>query len=192
MKKLLVIGALSVAVAQAGVFVGVQGGYDVAAGYADGGKTNAPLYDGRTRDSGWSVGANAGYELGAGLFGARAYLQVDYSRWINADSWHNIDVDVNVDALFNFVDSDAFGIGLFAGVGVGYQHYTFSIAGVDFNTNNLPLFARVGLTFKLLGHSRIDVGAKLPIVGWNLDDRLIDTRTVYAPLKVQLAYRFLF
>lgn len=203
MKKILAVGlisaALSTSLAQAGVFVGVQGGYDVATGYASSGKTNAPIYDGRTRNSGWSVGGNVGYELDLGYFGARTYLQVDYSRFIDApgsDSFHAIDVDLNADALINFVNSDAFGLGLFAGIGVGYQwlNYKFEAAGLTLaenNINNVPLFARVGLTFKLLGNSRIDLGVKLPIVGWNVDDRFIGGG-IYSPLKVQASYKFLF
>ncbi|MWV61872.1 outer membrane beta-barrel protein [Helicobacter saguini] len=192
MKKLLAIGALSIAFAQAGVFVGVQGGYDVAAGYASGGKFNAPLYDGRTNNSGWSVGANAGYELGLGFFGVRGYLQFDYSQMLDVSRFHAFDVDFNVDALINFVNSDAFGLGLYAGIGIGYQRLMYDLNVVQINSNNLPLFARLGLTFKVLEHSRIDVGVKLPITGWNLDNRITDEFSIYSPLKAQISYKFLF
>lgn len=197
MKKLLAMGLLSVAVAQAGVFVGVQGGYDVAAGNAGDSRTNAPLYDGRTNNSGWSAGANVGYELDLGYVGARAYLQFDYSRMNDVKYFSNYDIDLNVDGLFNFVNSDAFGMGLYAGLGIGYQLMVIenpidSIFGTNLgniNVSNIPLFARVGLTFKILSFNRIDIGVKLPIVGWNIDGPNLG---VYSPLKAQISYKIVF
>lgn len=188
MKKLLLAGALSVAVAQAGVFVGVQGGYDLGSGWTNSGKFDLPLYNGSKQD-GYSVGANAGYEIGFGVIGLRGYLQLDYSRYFNAagnDKFHNIDIDANVDALINFVNGGAFGMGVFLGVGAGYQ-----ISILDTETfGAIPLFARAGLTFSFAEHNRVDLGIKLPITGWNVSGP--SDIGFYSPLKIQASYKFLF
>ncbi|MWV61496.1 outer membrane beta-barrel protein [Helicobacter saguini] len=188
MKKFLAAGLLSVAVAQAGVFVGVQGGYDIGAGRTGSGKFDLPIYNGITQ-GGWSVGANAGYELNFGLIGLRGYLQLDYSKFLEgagADKFHNIDIDLNVDALVNFINGGAFGMGVFVGVGAGYQYTILDTESVG----AIPLFARAGLTFNILEHNRVDLGIKLPITGWNINGPL--DVGFYSPLKIQASYKFIF
>ena len=187
MKKMLALGLLSLSLAQAKVFVGVDGGY-VMAGGATSGKVNSGVYDGHYKDT-WNVSANFGYEtFFSDHFGARAFISAGYgSIFDSAVSNHIFNVDGNIDLIVNFVSS----FGVFAGIGAGYQYH--SVAST-FNSNNIPLFGRVGLTFGITDDLRLDLTAKLPIIAWDMDDSVLTGKlpTVSSPLTVQAGIKFLF
>ena len=104
MKKVLALGLVSLALVQAKVFLGVQGGYDLGVGLTKTGTLDAPIWKGATT-GGWSAGANLGLEHGEGFFGVRYFLSFDYSAPLansNVYSKLNVfDVDLNLDMLLN-------------------------------------------------------------------------------------------
>ena len=187
MKKMLALGLLSLSLAQAKMFVGVDGGY-VMAGSAVSGKADSSVYDGHYQDA-WNVSANFGYEtFFSSHFGARAFVSAGYgSIFDSAVSNHIFNVDGNIDLIVNIVSS----FGVFAGIGAGYQYH--SVAST-FDSNNIPLFGRVGLTFGITDNLRLDLTAKLPIIAWDMDGSDIAgiLPTVNSPLTVQAGIKFLF
>ena len=206
MKKVLAIGLVSLALAQAKVFIGVQGSYDWGASIGRTNTFNTPIWSGNVTD-GWGVGANLGLEQDFGYFGLREFLSFDYSSSFldKATGFYGFDVfdvDLNLDALINFVKGDVFSMGIFLGAGVGYQYMSLlndtNSGKVKFSFGNLPIFARTGLTFGIGSHSRIDLGVKIPLIafglhkGQNGGNAAGDEQYYYPPLKIQLSYKFLF
>ena len=187
MKKMLALGLLSLSLAQAKMFVGVDGGY-VMAGSAVSGKADSSVYDGRYQDA-WNVSANFGYEtFFSSHFGARAFVSAGYgSIFDTVTTNHIFDVDGNIDLIVNIVG----GFGVFAGIGAGYQYH--SVAST-FNSNNIPLFGRAGFTLGITDNLRLDLTAKLPIITWDMDDSVLTGKlpTVSSPLTVQAGIKFLF
>lgn len=187
MKKMLALGLLSLSLAQAKIFVGVDGGY-VMAGSAVSGKADSSVYDGRYQDA-WNVSANFGYEtFFSSHFGARAFVSAGYgSVFDSAVTNQFFGVDGNIDLIANLVG----GFGVFAGVGAGWQHHSIASA---FDKNSIPLFGRVGLTFGITDSLRLDLTAKLPIIAWDMDGSDIAgvLPTTFSPLAVQAGIKFLF
>lgn len=187
MKKMLALGLLSLSLAQAKVFVGVDGGY-VMAGSATSGKVNSGVYDGHYQDA-WNVSVNFGYEtFFSSHFGARAFVSAGYGSALDSAVTNQFfDVDGNIDLIVNFVSS----FGVFAGVGAGWQHHSIANA---FDNNSIPLFGRVGLTFGITDNLRLDLTAKLPIIAWDLgnSDIVGVLPTTFSPLAVQAGIKFLF
>lgn len=184
MKKMLALGLLSLSLAQAKVFVGIDGGY-VMAGSAPFGKTNSSVWNGNYRDA-WSVSANFGYEsLFSNHFGARAFISAGYGNVLDSALTNQfITVDGNIDLMINFVPS----FGIFAGVGAGYQYHNV------YKEHGIPLFGRAGVTFGITEHLRLDLTAKLPIIAWDMDGSDIAgiLPKVNSPLTVQAGIKFLF
>ena len=206
MKKVLAIGLVSLALAQAKVFIGIQGSYDWGASIGKTNTFNTPIWSGNVTD-GWGVGANFGLEQDFGYFGLREFLSFDYSSSFldKATGFYGFDVfdvDLNLDALINFVKGDMFSMGMFLGAGVGYQYMSFfndtATGKTKFSFGNLPLFARAGLTFGIGSHSRIDLGVKIPLIAFGLHkgpnggNNAANEQYYYPPLKIQLSYKFLF
>ncbi|GAB0174044.1 hypothetical protein [Helicobacter trogontum] len=181
MKKMLALGLLSLSLAQAKVFVGIDGGY-VMAGSAPFGKTNSSVWNGNYRDA-WSVSANFGYEsLFSNHFGARAFISAGYGNVLDSALTNQfITVDGNIDLMINFVPS----FGIFAGVGAGYQYHNV------YKEHGIPLFGRAGVTFGITEHLRLDLTARLPIITWEAKDSLVGL-SMFSPLTVQAGIKFLF
>ncbi len=192
MKKILALGFLSVSLASASVFVGIDGGYSMV-GVAKSGKVDSSVWQGHYNDA-WNVSANIGYEaFFNGYFGTRAFLSVGYGTYLDSfTSNYTINVDGNVDAMLNFINTGGFAAGIFAGVGVGYQYNSYLNSNIS--SNSIPLFGRAGITFGIGEHLRLDLTAKMPIVGWDLKDSIINNivPTVHSPLVFQAGIKFLF
>lgn len=187
MKKMLALGLLSLSLAQAKIFVGVDGGY-VMAGSAVSGKADSSVWDGGYQNA-WNVGANFGYEtFFSDHFGARAFISAGYGSVLDSAVTNQFfNVDGNIDLIVNFVSS----FGVFAGVGAGWQHHSIANA---FDRNSIPLFGRAGLTFGLTDNLRLDLTAKLPIITWDMGDSpaVGVLPTAFSPLAVQAGIKFLF
>ena len=189
MKKILISAVACAAIAQAGMFVGFDGGYAMNTSAGNGG-TKYGIYDSNIKNrfdaNAWNVALNFGAEgFVNGYFGARAFIEALYSGGIDSPLSH-FDLTGNADILVNFVSSGA--VGVFAGFGVGYSYWW----GTGFGGGNAPLYARTGLTFGIGKNSRIDATLKLPIIGWYAhgDDKI--GKAVAQPFSVQLGYKYLF
>lgn len=189
MKKILISAVACAAIAQAGMFVGFDGGYAMNTSAGNGG-TKYGIYDSNIKNrfdaNAWNVALNFGAEgFVNGYFGARAFIEALYSGRIDSPLSH-FDLTGNADILVNFVSSGA--VGVFAGFGVGYSYWW----GTGFGGGNAPLYARTGLTFGIGKNSRIDATLKLPIIGWYAhgDDKI--GKAVAQPFSVQLGYKYRF
>lgn len=181
MKKLLMIGLIGLAFAQAKTFVGFDGGY-MLNGYADNGKlTNYDTYRFSKKSNNWTVGLNFGAEgFVNDYFGARAFLEALYARGINYSS-NELGITGNVDIMINFIASGSFSLGIFGGAGLGYD--------IVFNdSGSFPVYGRGGVSIGLGDSSRIDFTAKLPILGWKVHGN----KGTHAPISLLAGYKYLF
>lgn len=195
MKKIIISAVACAAIAQAGMFVGFDGGYAMNSFAGDGstkygiyydGTLNKPKNNARFDANAWNVALNFGAEgFVNGYFGARAFIEALYSGGLDSAHSH-FDLLGNADLIVNFVSNG--GIGAFVGFGVGYSYWW----GSGFGQGNAPLYARTGLTFGIGKNSRIDATLKIPVVGWYAhgDDKI--TKQVYQPFSIQLGYKYLF
>ena len=201
MKKVLAIGLVSLALAQAKVFIGVQGGYDLGGLLTKTGGLDAPIWAGNTT-GGWSVGANLGVEHGSGFLGLRYFLSFDYSRSLqgvsaSSKNFSAYDVDLNVDIMLNLIRGSSLGLGLFAGAGAGYQYISFADTANNrlYSDGNIPIFGRAGVTLRFGERIRVDAGVKIPIMAFDMlkyRNAPAGDAHYYAPLKIQGSIRFLF
>lgn len=203
-----------VQMAQARAFIGIDVGYDSAYPKLDNGMAKES-YQNFTKYGvdGWNVGLNLGGEWFFGdsnYVGLRTFLQIGYGQgYFHGVSLNLIDLNLNLDLLANFYASDSFSLGAFVGVGSG-----FNTAARDFGAEaivlglNIPTYGRVGLSFGLGEHSRVDVGASLPILSYNVigfaggvggmsaEDRLNMFRYgiigAYNPIRFNVGYKFVF
>lgn len=186
MKKILISAVACAAIAQAGMFVGFDGGYAMNTSAGDN-STDYAIYKSdknRFDANAWNVALNFGAEgFVNGYFGARAFIEALYSGGIDSALSH-FDLTGNADIIVNFISSGA--IGAFAGFGVGYSYWW----GTNYGQGNAPLYARTGLTFGIGKNSRIDATLKLPIIGWYAhgDSKL----AINQPFSVQLGYKYRF
>lgn len=188
MKKMLALGLLSISLAQAKVFVGVDGGYGMV-GYAGSGKVDSSVWDGYYNNS-WDIDVNFGYEsLFSNYLGTRAFISLGYGQLDKYVSNYNFKVDLNVDAILNFINTGSFQAGLFAGIGVGYDYYSYKILEIVSSYGQIPLYGRLGLSFGISEIIRLDLTTKLPIVAWNIHGNHIG---VYNNISYQAGIKFLF
>lgn len=189
MKKILISAVACAAIAQAGAFIGFDGGYSMNS-VAGNGSTQYSIYNGDYKDrfkaDAWNVSLNFGAEgFVGGYFGARAFLEAMYSGGL-ASAYSHFDLTGNADIILNFVKSGA--VGAFGGVGIGYSYWF----GKNYGQGNAPLFARTGLTFGIGKNSRIDATLKLPIIGWYIHGDNKATKSVNQGFSVDLGYRYRF
>ncbi len=190
MKKILISAVACAAIAQAGMFVGFDGGYAMNTAAGDN-SVDYRIYKSdknRFDFDAWNVALNFGAEgFVNGYFGARAFIEALYSGGIGSNLSH-FDLTGNADIIVNFVSNG--GIGVFGGLGVGYSYWW----GTGFKQGNAPLYARTGFTFGIGKNSRIDATLKLPIIGWYAhgDNGAIVGKSVNQPFSVQLGYKYIF
>lgn len=204
MKKSIALGLVSLSLcatlAQAKFFVGVDGGIaatdkiETVASPTDTSLTKfgSGGFSGFSTQQ-WLVGVNFGTEHHlSNHFGIRWFGAVNYgSSYKSTLAFDTLGIQLGADALVNFVHSSTFSMGVFVGLAGDYT--TLSSTGYSFfskaGINNLGLLGRVGLTFGLGQHSRVDVTAGIPIVTTSI---LSDTPSVYNPLTFTLGYKFVF
>lgn len=188
MKKILLSTALCAALANAGAFVGFDGGY-VFEGLNNSGGTNSTIYDknGLKGANAWNLGINFGAESFANnYFGARAFLELNYLNGLDYNKRKEIALSGNADILVNLIAGSGASFGVFGGVGIGYA-YSFT-GNSDYGY--APLFGRVGATLEIAKNSRIDLTFKLPIMGWHAHGS--GKNFVASPMNIQVGYKYLF
>lgn len=148
-----------------GAFVGMHGGvtmFGISTYTADTNSSNTSA----TLD----MGMQAGYQyFFMPVIGVRGYVAYDYdgSRDYNTAklSLHNI--TFNVDALVNFINSDNFTFGVYAGVGLGYAIQSLSNSTLQsqmealYNYNGFNIPINIGITATFAQHHKVEVGAKI-------------------------------
>ena len=184
-----------IANAKSGAFVGVNVGVPITTASYSG--AIAAMQDYLPKSGvGYALGVDLGYKqmFGEGMFGLRYYVDYYFSQSFGSKTTQiaptSLDVTIdatisqhlvnaNIDVLFNPLSW----LGVYVGIGVGYQGYnpiytitaTQDATGATVGTTedhqpvrggfSLPL--NVGLNFNLGESHTLNVGAKIPLVGYD-------------------------
>lgn len=217
MKKIVMSVALSasllsVASAQSsGLFVGVNAGVPITVpSYSDlglglqgmGGKDLFP-----TSGIGWAVGVDLGYKQALSENkGLRYYLSYNYNQSKGSKDngiYGKMEADINqqlitanVDFLYSFTQS----LGAYIGLGVGYQQFnpTWKMSGTEITAGKkggLAVPLNIGLTYNLNDAHQLSLGAKIPLVAYDYENRKTPTMEANAALRtyiVSIGYNLTF
>lgn len=108
-----------------------------------------------TRDSNFYAGLNIGTQHFFGdYFGLRWFIGAGY-----IGSFKTAELNLGVDAILNFFNNNNFSFGIFAGVGSGFQLLVRPVS-----KGEIPIIGRVGLSFGIGEHNRIDITTQIPII----------------------------
>ena len=160
----------------------------------------------------WKVGINLGNEwLFNNYFGLRWFFGVNYGQFIkyadinysdlNISASHLANMEFGLDALVNVVNTGGFSLGFFFGIAGQYNVWldeanvlTELVAmstGNEATGGNLRMYmtllGRAGITIGLGEHSRIDLGASMPIISGG-----VINNALYNPIQFTAGYKFLF
>ena len=183
-----------IANAKSGAFVGVNVGVPITTPEYKGGlRTGSEQFP--NSGVGYALGVDLGYKqmFGEGMFGLRYYVDYYFSQSFGSKTTQiaptSLDVTIdatisqhlvnaNIDVLFNPLSW----LGVYVGIGVGYQGFAPVYSVTSPNPQNpqpattttdegvkggfsLPL--NVGLNFNLGESHALNVGAKIPLVGYD-------------------------
>ena len=183
-----------IANAKSGAFVGVNVGVPITTPEYKGGlRTGSEQFP--NSGVGYALGVDLGYKqmFGEGMFGLRYYVDYYFSQSFGSKTTQiaptSLDVTIdatisqhlvnaNIDVLFNPLSW----LGVYVGIGVGYQGFAPVYSVTSPNPQNpqpattttdegvkggfsLPL--NVGLNFNLGESHTLNVGAKIPLVGYD-------------------------
>lgn len=200
MKNLLISSVVAagllggIANAKSGAFVGVNVGVPITTASYSGAIAASQDYFPNS-GVGYALGVDLGYKqmFGEGMFGLRYYVDYYFSQSFGSKATQivptlpdvTIDatisqhlVNANIDVLFNPLSW----LGVYVGIGVGYQGFAPVYSVTSLNPQNpqpattttdegvkggfsLPL--NVGLNFNLGESHALNVGAKIPLVGYD-------------------------
>ena len=183
-----------IANAKSGAFVGINVGVPITTPEYKGGlRTGSEQFP--NSGVGYALGVDLGYKqmFGEGMFGLRYYVDYYFSQSFGSKTTQiaptSLDVTIdatisqhlvnaNIDVLFNPLSW----LGVYVGIGVGYQGFAPVYSVTSPNPQNpqpattttdegvkggfsLPL--NVGLNFNLGESHALNVGAKIPLVGYD-------------------------
>ena len=219
MKKLVVAAALSAALAssvvaeeKSGVFVGVHGGLGMVPGVIFNAAGNETAWDasmGPETETSINAGAKVGYQHWfIPYFGLRAYFQYDFNT---GRTWQGLgDSSLsaafqtftgNIDLMANFINTESFSLGVFAGIGAGYTMTIWSDENVakaldkTMEYVGLALPINVGIATTIAESHKIELGARIPALPAFYQTKG-DTNNKagfgFAPMSVNLGYSYIF
>lgn len=218
-KTLLSLAAASLicgTMAEARLFVGVEGGYTTQHFYdtaLDSLSTfnftfPTPTVIGDALDrgaQGYSFSAMIGSEDVGSIFGTRWYLSAGYtsvSKEFAGQTWTRefVDAGLGFDMILNFYNSGTTSFGIFGGVSMDYHYW---LNGSDHNVDKViemsehmfDFAGKVGFTTLLANHHRMEIFAKLPIGSMNISDsKEVVLGGIFAPANVTFgaSYKFVF
>ena len=209
MKKVIVTGLVSVALsatlAEAKFFLGLEGEYSISSAYTFTRPQGDITWGNRGFDGGpgypfyqeWTAGINLGTEhLFNEYIGLRWLFGINYGQFVKPSSdSQQLDLQLGIDGLFNFVNTGSFSFGLFAGLGLRLNIFgpdLFATSrGPDVVGNNgvANLLGRIGFTLGFGEHNRIDIGVGIPFMSISGSE---DGTLMHAPIRFNVGYKFLF
>ena len=217
MKKSLVAVALSAIITsgalaeeKSGVFVGATGGL----GFVTGVILNTSGYQIAWKDNSVeetmlseTIGAKVGYQHWFfPMFGLRTYFQYDYNT---GRSWNignqNLLVDFhqftgNMDLMLNFINTESFSLGAFAGLGLGYTLSSWNkseVSNLLDKTTNYSGFAlpiNVGISTTFAQQHKVELGARihaLPALYQNKGDSADLSGFGFGMMSVNIGYSYI-
>ena len=187
MKKVFVSSAVALALScgvlvaeESGIFIGVGAGYSQSEV-----KISGALGEAKDKVSGLSYEVLLGYkQFFTPKFGLRYYANFASANQEESRSEklkaNVMNYGLNIDALYNFVARDSANLGVFVGVGVGYN--TWSGSAIDayksvaqainekMDKSSIDCALNVGLRTAFAKHHGIEVVAKVPFMQTTLFD----------------------
>ncbi|RDU71768.1 outer membrane beta-barrel protein [Helicobacter brantae] len=190
--SLAVASLVCASMAEARLFVGVEGGYTAQKSYDTGLNNRASTFlfsmpstsvisDALDKGSkGYSLGVTLGTEDVGSIFGTRWYLGAGYtsvSKDFAGKSWSReyIDASVGFDLILNFFNNGSSSFGIFGGVSADYHYWLNSSDYKEeyfatFSKHIFDFSGKAGITTMLAKHNRLEVFAKLPIASMSITD----------------------
>lgn len=214
--SLTVASLVCASMAEARLFVGVEGGYTAQRTYKtalDSLSTfnftmpsTSVISDALDKGSkGYSLGVTLGTEDVGTIFGTRWYLGAGYtsvSKDFEGKSWSReyIDASVGFDLILNFFNNGNTSFGIFGGVSGDYHYWLNSSdykenVVIDYSKHIFDFSGKAGITTLLGGHNRLEVFAKLPIASMNISNsKEVVLGGTYAPANVTFgaSYKLVF
>lgn len=220
MKKFLFLGAISLVMFSqyasadengSGFFIGFDTGYSVT--FMERAQTQQTTKS-VVAPSLINIGVKAGYSYYfLSFLGVRGYLDYQYGFSVSSttqtgqqtqtDTTRNSlhQVAFNIDALINFVNTESFALGVYAGIGLGYANASSTNVEQNQTINTkrsdgfiLPI--NVGLGITAGEHHRLDFGVKIPTLSTKAPlpagQTQSNTTTTYKDLIVTIGYAFQF
>ena len=211
-----ILGATAAVAEQSGAFIGVQGAYgsadmslesgsainDIAAAAGSGTGNAVWSSDDAVNFGAFRYGIAAGYkQFFTEKFGLRYYGVLDYGTNIHEEDvagetvkaeFNTLNVNANVDALFNFISGDSFDFGIFGGLSLGYANHSpkdsgdssESVGGFDAGIN-------LGLRVNIASHHGIELFSRIGLAEQKDEGSLITVK-YSQPYQIGLRYAFSF
>lgn len=222
--SLAVAGLLAASTAlaeESGAFIGVQGAYGsgeieaetgtavndalAAAAAAAGGNyvssSSEPVEFGAFR-----YGLVVGYkQFFTERLGLRYYGMLDYGTYIHEEDlpgggtasaeFNTLNVNANVDVIFNFIASSNFDFGIFGGVSLGYTNHSPQDSGSSSeeskSTGGFDAGINLGVRTNIAGHHGIELFGRVGLTEQKDEGKLITVK-YFQPYAVGLRYTFSF
>ncbi|RDU60648.1 hypothetical protein CQA44_10240 [Helicobacter sp. MIT 14-3879] len=186
MKKLLLIAILSACITtsiNAKAFVGIDVGADI-------GQFESATKDTPSVKSSSIFRGNNERHIYAGIHFGTQHFANDYLglRWLvgvgYTSAFQTAEINLAIDFLSNFVKIDDRAFGFYLGLGSRFQ------ALVNPRLyGEIPINARVGLSFDIDTYQRIELGAQITLFSWSIKALSGENGAIYAPLQVALSYK---
>ena len=202
-----ILGASSALAETSGAFVGVQGAYGSAETNIETGSLVSQVVGTQTSDKSLDFGAFrygfvAGYkQFFTDSFGLRYYGMLDYGTNIHEEDvagetisveFDTLNVNANVDALYNFISGENLDFGVFAGVSLGYANLLPKDAGDDESgVGGFDAGINLGVRVNLSGHHGIELFSRIGVAEQKEEGKIITTK-FSQPYQIGLRYAFSF
>ena len=202
-----ILGASSALAETSGAFVGVQGAYGSAEINYETGSLVSQVVGTQTSDESLDFGAFrygfvAGYkQFFTDSFGLRYYGMLDYGTNIHEEDvagetisveFDTLNVNANVDALYNFISGENLDFGVFAGVSLGYANHLPKDAGDDESgVGGFDAGINLGVRVNLAGHHGIELFSRIGVAEQKEEGKIITTK-FSQPYQIGLRYAFSF
>ncbi len=170
------------------VFVGIEGGVDMRGDIkhttsSDYSKMGSSVFSGLKDTSAFGVlqiGSEKFYL--SDLLGYRWFVGGGYSFMLEAP-----EIDLGVDMLANIYRGNDSSLGFILGVGSRfYAQINPKIKG------EIPILARVGVSYGIASHHRVEFIAQVPIITWSIKSISNQAGVIYAPLSIGIGYKYIF
>ena len=204
-----ILGATAAVAETSGAFIGVQGAYGDAEINFETGSAASEVVGTRTSDESISFGAFrygivAGYkQFFTDNFGLRYYGMFDYGTNIHEEEvagetitteFNTLNVNANVDVMFNFIATESFDLGIFGGVSLGYANHSPKEKDDEGNDDSVGGFdagINLGVRANIAGHHGIELFSRIGVAEQEKEGEIITTK-FSQPYQVGLRYVFSF
>ena len=200
-----ILGATAAVAEESGGFIGVQMGYASAKLKMDFGEFSAAAssygYDTDYDYSGYRYGIMGGYkQFFNEKFGLRYYGVLDYGTYewdkSSSASFGTLNINANVDALFNFITNDTIDFGIFGGLSLGYTNHhpdnldAWANSGENPTVGGFDAGINLGVRVNIVQHHGIELYSRIGLMEQEKEDSGV-TLKYSQPYQIGIRYAFL-